>query len=95
MAQLVVRIMQEGQMVGTPAATFEPSAICRRLIMYKPRQGDFRCEGNVWPANKMLGLEILRLCRTSGSRECRSPDRAWARRGHCCASIVACSSAEE
>ena len=50
-----VPVMQSGRRVGTMSPDFDPAYVCSRSPLYDPRPGDFRRDGDVWIADKMLG----------------------------------------
>ena len=50
-----VDVKQDGLKIGTVPANFEPSCIKSTSFFYDPRPGDFKREGDVWIADKMLG----------------------------------------
>jgi hypothetical protein len=64
-----VVVMQDGRRVGTAPGDFDPYFIKSTSFMYDPRPGDFKREGDVWVASRMLG---------GGDLEC-VPGFVWSR----------------
>lgn len=52
-------VVQRGRRIGTLPPDFDPLFIKSNSFWYDPRPGDFRRDGNVWVANKMLGPSDL------------------------------------
>ena len=50
-----VDVMQDGRKIGTVPPSFDPAKIKSMSLFYDPRPGDFRLDGEVWVAAKMLG----------------------------------------
>lgn len=48
-------VMQDGRRIGTLPPDFDPSFVKCGSWLYDPRPGDFRREGDVWIASRMLG----------------------------------------
>ena len=48
-------VMQSGRKIGTVPPDFDPFAVKSRSFFYEPRRGDFRREGDVWIADRMIG----------------------------------------
>lgn len=50
-----VPVMQYGRHIGTLPPDFDPSNVKSRSVLYNPRPGDFRREGDVWVVGRTMG----------------------------------------
>ncbi len=48
-------VTQHGRKIGTVPGDFDPFTIKSKNYFYDPRPGDFRRDGDVWIASRMLG----------------------------------------
>ncbi len=48
-------VIQSGRKIGTVPATFEPMSVKSTSFFYEVRGTDFKREGDVWIADRMLG----------------------------------------
>lgn len=65
-------VIHNGQIIGTLPANFDPMRV-KPTLLYEPRPGDFRLEGDKWIADRMLGYGDLQHAGVNLQAEYRQP----------------------